>query len=370
MIPLSNLISSEWPEPKLAESNRLCKEFLTADSASRFVLGQNVYTESIIENIAIAGVIDDFATSTKYPGIPLVSWGELPDSAIVVNAAGGNPISAKKQLDLHGVRNIDYFALLKLSDLNLRDVVFNENFESIFQKQLEKFDWVYSLLEDSESKELFKKLLSFRLTKNIDLLDGFSNRERFQYFEDMLEFETNPKNFLDIGGFDGFTTEEFIRLYPDFGEVVVLEPEEKNNQICSDKFSDNSKVRVVKSGAGSTKQQIRFSSAGSASKVTADGDLVVEIDTVDNLVDELNFIPGYIKMDIEGFELEALSGSVHAIKNLKPNLAISVYHNPDHFWQIPEMIMGWNPEYRVFLRHYTESIYETIMYFIPKSKLT
>jgi FkbM family methyltransferase len=365
---MSDLISTDWPESRIAEANGLCEEFLTTEPSNRFVLGQNVYTESLIENIEIAGVIDEFATETKYPGTPLISWGELPESAIVVNAAGGSPFSAKKQLDLHRVRNIDYFALLKLTDLNLRDVVFNEGFESMFRASVEKFEWVFSLLEDKESKDVLKKILSFRFTKNLDHLTGFSNREMFQYFEEMLNFDAKPINFLDVGGFDGFTTSEFMRIYPEFGEVVVIEPEEKNYQICKEKFLGNSKVHVLKTGVGSKRQQIRFSSAGSASRVSEDGNLVVDIDTVDNLISESNFIPGYIKMDIEGFELEALAGCSRAISKYRPNLAISVYHNPNHFWQVPELILQFNSDYRVFLRHYTESIYETIMYFVPRAE--
>lgn len=363
---MSDLITTDWPEARIAEANDLCEEFLASEPSNRFVLGQNVYAESLIENIEIAGIIDEFATESKYPRTPLISWGELPDSAIVVNAAGGSPFSAKKQLDLHRVRNIDYFAFMKLTDLNLRDVVFNEGFESEYRNSVEKFEWVFSLLEDQNSKEIFKKILSFRFTKNLDHLTGFENREKFQYFEEILNFDSKPKNFLDVGGFDGFTTSEFMRIYPEFGEVVVIEPEGENYEICKEKFRDNPKVQVLKTGVGSKREQIRFSSAGSASRVSEDGDLVVDIDTIDNLINASNFIPGYIKMDIEGFEIEALAGCTQAITKYRPNLAISVYHNPKHFWQVPELILQLNSDYRVFLRHYTESIYETIMYFVPR----
>ncbi|NBV84437.1 FkbM family methyltransferase, partial [bacterium] len=78
----------------------------------------------------------------------------------------------------------------------------------------------------------------------------------------------------------------------------------------------------------------------------------------------------FIKMDIEGGELSALRGAKKLITTHLPRLAICVYHRPDDFWAVPELILGWGCQYDLFLRHYTESIYETVMYFIPKKGQT
>ena len=49
-------------------------------------------------------------------------------------------------------------------------------------------------------------------------------------------------------------------------------------------------------------------------------------------------------------------------------MAISVYHSPFDLFEIPEIISGivGKNAYNIYIRHYTESIYETIMFFIPK----
>jgi hypothetical protein len=46
----------------------------------------------------------------------------------------------------------------------------------------------------------------------------------------------------------------------------------------------------------------------------------------------------FIKMDIEGAELEALKGSESVLRLFKPKLAITVYHHFKDFWTIPQYL--------------------------------
>jgi hypothetical protein len=59
----------------------------------------------------------------------------------------------------------------------------------------------------------------------------------------------------------------------------------------------------------------------------------------------------FIKMDIEGSEMEALKGAASTIKNRKPCLAISVYHKPEGIVTIPAFLQNLVPEYKFYLRH-------------------
>ena len=67
-------------------------------------------------------------------------------------------------------------------------------------------------------------------------------------------------------------------------------------------------------------------------------------------------------MDIEGAEKEALIGCEQIIKAQKPKLAISIYHKPEDIIEIPELILSYCDSYRLFLRHYTFGITDTILY--------
>jgi len=70
----------------------------------------------------------------------------------------------------------------------------------------------------------------------------------------------------------------------------------------------------------------------------------------------------FIKMDIEGAELEALKGSEGVLRQFKPKLAITVYHNFQDFWTIPQYLDGLGLGYRFYLRHFTIHAEETVLF--------
>jgi FkbM family methyltransferase len=70
----------------------------------------------------------------------------------------------------------------------------------------------------------------------------------------------------------------------------------------------------------------------------------------------------FIKMDIEGAEMEALRGAAGVIKEFKPRLAISGYHKPQDLWEIPRFLKELNPGYQITFGHHTPIIWESVFY--------
>lgn len=79
----------------------------------------------------------------------------------------------------------------------------------------------------------------------------------------------------------------------------------------------------------------------------------VEITTID-LVSKQNNLNknGMIKMDIEGAEMDALSGATQLMKIYKPKLAIAVYHEYENATLCKEIIFKANPTYNIEFRGY------------------
>jgi hypothetical protein len=69
-------------------------------------------------------------------------------------------------------------------------------------------------------------------------------------------------------------------------------------------------------------------------------------------------------MDIEGAEKEALLGAKRIIKTVKPKLCVCAYHKPEDIYELPKTILALNHEYKLYLRHYTDVLYETVLYAI------
>lgn len=73
----------------------------------------------------------------------------------------------------------------------------------------------------------------------------------------------------------------------------------------------------------------------------------------------------FIKMDIEGAEMDALHGAAELIKSKKPKLAICIYHKLEDLWEIPLYIRSLVVGYDFYVRQHTPLYLETVLYAIP-----
>lgn len=70
----------------------------------------------------------------------------------------------------------------------------------------------------------------------------------------------------------------------------------------------------------------------------------------------------FIKMDIEGSEPAALDGAKQTLLRNKPKLAICLYHDIRHFFQIPLWLESLQCGYKFYFGHYTIHAGETVLY--------
>ena len=117
-------------------------------------------------------------------------------------------------------------------------------------------------------------------------------------------------------------------------------------------------------GVSDKKETLYFNEEKSFSTIYGNGTQSVEVDTIDNIVKTR---VDFIKLDIEGAEQSAIEGAVETIKKYKPILAICIYHKAEDWYKIPEKVLSIDSNYKVYLRHYMEGIFESVMYFIPRT---
>jgi hypothetical protein len=75
----------------------------------------------------------------------------------------------------------------------------------------------------------------------------------------------------------------------------------------------------------------------------------------------------FIKMDIEGSELNALKGAEQTIRKYKPKLAICVYHRAKDLITIPQYIKTLVPEYKLYFRAHKYGTYDFVLYAVCDS---
>lgn len=90
------------------------------------------------------------------------------------------------------------------------------------------------------------------------------------------------------------------------------------------------------------------------------GEVTSEVFALDDILMEDNI--DYIKMDVEGEELGALKGAEKILKTKRPLLAICLYHKPEDMFTIPQYIKSIDPSYKLFVRHYSATLFDTVLY--------
>lgn len=343
---------------------QLCEAFLSGNSP-RFVFGTTPYAASILENIKVDGVIDDFTGLTEFSGVPVVKLSSVPDNAIVVSAiVDGRPVTINRLLQSKGLQTIDFFSFKNTVPFPLKECAFvpSPAFREEYASHSDKYQQVFARLADDASRETFKRLVDFRLNENLAVMEYFSFRPQESYFEPFVELRPGS-TFIDAGSFDGETSRQFIRCCPDYRSIHIFEPEPGQIEAIRHTFKDTAGVTIHACGVSNKKETLTFTSSGSWSHLDENGDIQIYVDTIDGVVDEP---VTFIKMDIEGHEYAALEGARKTIMTHHPALAICAYHRVDDFWKLPELVFSMRADYKLYMRHYTEGVLETVFYFIPQ----
>lgn len=336
------------------------------NNVTRFLFGRNEHSASLSKSIEIDGFVDDFvAEGFFWNSKPVIKTEALPDNAIVVNCSMSiSPVTACKKLKQLTINNggiLNYSDLLNLKpELTPVPSFVAEMRKSIVDNEAQ-WSTLLERLADGVSVTTFNDLIRYRLTSDPIYMLDYSTRLSDQYFEDFLKL--NYEVFVDAGGFNGDTTEEFCKRYPNYKKIFLFEPDEKNMQNAKNRLKNFRDIEFVSQGLSDTYGIVSFNpDAGSACAICDEGSSSIVVTTLDQAIEEK---VTFIKMDLEGWEFKALEGSRQHILLDHPKLAISVYHSADDFWRIPEYISSLRQDYEIYLRHYTEGWSETVMYFIP-----
>lgn len=226
----------------------------------------------------------------------------------------------------------------------------------------------FNLMADAESKREFLAELRWRMTLDYD--DVVPRPAEEQYFPpELLSLGPHPV-FIDCGAYTGDSLSQFLRFCQNrFNRAIAFEPDPKNFErlqamVSGLDDSERRKIECINAAVGRGETKLRFDADGlESSRVSQNGSIEIDCTKLDLSVSHLR--PSMIKMDIEGSEVEALAGAVETIKAVTPVLAICVYHQPDHFWEVPLLISSLSSKYVLLLRRYGEVPWDLVCYAIP-----
>lgn len=214
-----------------------------------------------------------------------------------------------------------------------------------------------SMLSDDLSKKRLHQIVANRESNNPywgEIFDGSA------YFNTIFDFN-KTEVFVDAGAFTGDTIDLFLQhVNYEYEKIYAYEPDEINFELLCNKYKQVKNIVCKKSGLWSKKTTLRFEAKNNeGSKISNEGTEIINVSAIDDLKnDKISFI----KMDIEGAELNALVGAKETIKKYKPKLAICIYHKYDDLWKIPFYVKELVPEYKLYIRHHSLGCFDTVLY--------
>lgn len=254
----------------------------------------------------------------------------------------------------------------------------------------ENFDKIINLFDCEDDKKLFETLFKIRTNLlDVSVLEDYHlNKEKNRYqtryliknqYLDRINKDV-IKVIIDAGLNDGLNVIAYKKLLPNLQKVYGFEAvyDVVKKKYIEDFILDD-KLEIVPFALGDLNKKINFYinrnnfGASFAEEITSKKVFlspnlehrIVDVVSMDKYCSEHNIKPDLIKMDIEGSEMAALKGGINTITKNRPQLAISIYHSPEDFINIPLYLKENLENYKFRLGHYSPRPSETIFYAIP-----
>jgi len=289
-----------------------------------------------------------------------------------------------------------------------------------FMQNHEQLYAAYCQLEDDASKNLYLHLIAYRLGGHlcVKLPVAFANRKRqlkeYMAIENAapsalesgslagklkhydFEFEGH-KYVADCMGFEGylfrrqyFYAKDGVIICPELGDTVIdggaclgdtalvfsnavgaegrvysFDPVADHLDILAHNIKQFPLANVVVMPYGLSNKNIDFAPIvlNQYAPGFHAGNQSIPLRSIDYLVrnkkiDKVDFL----KLDVEGAEMDTLLGAAQSIERFKPKLAISLYHKPNDLFELIAHIKQKFPFYTCHIDHYTIHGEETVLY--------
>lgn len=235
-----------------------------------------------------------------------------------------------------------------------------------YEAKKERLLEVYEMLEDDNSKKTYKNVVEGRCYCDRNkFIEAYS---RVHYFPREIVSLKKDEVFVDCGGYDGDTTLAFVETVKGrYEKIYFFEANTVSFNMAVERTKHLQNIELINKGVYSKNTTLYFRETDfdQSCYVSEEpiSDIEIEVVKMDSVIKgRISFI----KMDIEGSELEALKGAHKIIEKYKPTLAISIYHKDSDIFEIPLYIKNLNLGYKFYVGHHATTLYETVIYAIPQ----
>lgn len=331
-------------------------------------------------NIEVIGLIDekshelDFQDGVLY-ALNDVELKQFTNHAVVILAAlfsieqdcsirkklkklGFREVYGLYEINWHSIDSYKFCKKMFIGDYDVKNIL----------NDREKINNAYDLFSSGEEKQFFLNYIKAYLNFDVTIFP-YPIGVQYQYLAHDIEHVIDYSRFIDCGAYTGDTLSNLLKSGKNIKKYIAFEPQESLCNIIKmsvDTIQSIDEYCILPCGVADTFIKLRFSVSDegkSAGKIDADGSEVIQCVPIDAVA--YGFEPTFIKMDIEGMEIEALKGAAKIIKKYKPYLAICIYHDLSHLWEVPLLIKNIYPNYKFYIRNYQFMGLETVVYAFP-----
>ncbi len=306
-------------------------------------------------DVELSGVFasDSFVRGHSFHGLPVMTYAQAKEAfgSMVVLVAFGT----HRENVIENILNIAAEQELYAPDI---DVAGRGIFDRDYFEQNEQWlNEVYDLLEDDASREVYRKLISYKLSGRLDILMS-AESVREDAYRDILSLG-GDEVYVDGGAYDGDTVREFINNVKTYRKIYAIEPDSRS---CAKLISNTEQLQNIECmnmALGNRTEDISFGGAGGRQSAVG-GRVMVAQNKIDNIAPDAT----YIKLDVEGFETATIMGARETIKQGKPKLQVAAYHkNMDML--MPLTVKEIRGDYKVYMRHFRcVPAWDTYFYFV------
>ncbi len=328
------------------------------------VVGRQTMQECQRNNIAVHGFVDNKLSGhvDSMFGLPIRSPADLnPHVDVVIISVGKHAAAIAEQLRCLSFKHI----------VNLSQFYYavdspeqpERNYVADLSSNRTKWMALALILGDSRSRQVLDAVVCHRLSLDIAPLAAVCDGAIQQWFDPAFVIPDRDAVFVDGGAYDGDTAEAFRLINGPSRRIHAFELDPDIAKRATARLAKYPEAVVHPLGLSDKRSQLFFSRTGiTDGKLAKTGECSVEVAAIDEVVTEAIT---FIKLDVEGYEKEAIVGAERQIRNNLPLIALAVYHKACDPWSLPLQITSLNSTYKFYMRHYTQVAFETVIYAVP-----
>lgn len=278
----------------------------------------------------------------------------------------GKPLFVLEDYIKRGKCNI-LSAVAKLSDERLKQLNREENINKVYlidyaskfylekplsEEQKQQLSWLREELCDEISKQHLDAFIHQKFT--FEYGKPVSSNPRY-FDSDILHFSENEV-YVDCGAYDGDTILGFVEALKHLGissykKIYAFECDPDTLPKLKANTAALSNIDIIPKGLYTKTGTIRFSNTGSQLSIVDEGNIEIEVITLDEFIKDGSIT--FLKANMEGSS-KCIMGGDNVIKRCRPKLAFNCFLIEEHLITIPQYIKSLIPDYKLYFRNYSQ----------------